>query len=212
VKVVRLEVGPLACNAYLLVDEAAGAGAVIDPGAEGGRIVRECKANGLTPMFIVNTHAHVDHIGANAAVKEAFPKAQLCVGRRDADRLTDPAGNLAAALAEAAGCGPPADLLLEDGGTLQFGACTLRVLETPGHTPGSVCLLAEREAPPQLFCGDLLFRMGVGRTDLPGGDWTDLVQSIRDKVLSLPDDAVLWPGHGPATSVGRERRGNPFLA
>ena len=209
--IVRLEVGPLCANAYQVRDEGSEAGVVIDPGAEGPRIAERCRREGLAPLYIVNTHGHVDHAGANGALKEAFPAARLCIGAADAPMLTDAAASLAA-LFGGSGDGPPADVLLEDGQELGFGSCVLKVLAAPGHSRGGVCLLDERSDVPQLFCGDLIFRGGVGRTDLPGGDAEQLMASIRERVLTLPDRTVLWPGHGEPTTVGRERRHNPFLA
>lgn len=207
---IRLQVGPLAANAYLLRDDDSRAGAVIDPGGEGDRIVERCRTEGLQPRLIINTHGHIDHIGANAALKEAFPQAALCIGAADAGRLANAVENLSALFGGSAG-GPAADRLLEDGEELRFGSIVLTVLATPGHTPGGVCLLAGSEAPPQLFCGDLVFQGGVGRTDLPGGSWPQLAASIRRKVLTLSDETVLWPGHGEETTVGEERLHNPYL-
>ncbi len=208
--VVPLEVGPMAANAYLLRDETSADGAVIDPGGDGDRIVERCRAEGVEPRYIIDTHGHVDHIAANADLKAAFPEAQLCIGAGDAGRLTDPAANLSAMFGLPLD-GPAADRLLADGDELRFGAVTLSVLAAPGHTPGGICLLAAQETPPQLFCGDLIFRRGVGRTDLPGGSWPDLVESIRERVFTLPDETVIWPGHGPATTVAEERIDNPFM-
>ncbi len=208
-KVFRLEVGPLASNAYLACDGTAGA--VVDPGAEGARIVERCRKEGIEPSFIVNTHGHVDHVGADAALKEAFPDAELCIGAGDAAMLGDAARNLSAFVGAALQA-PAPDRLLSEGDELTFGDVTLKVIETPGHTPGGICLLAEAADPPQLFCGDLIFRQGVGRTDFPGGSWEQLMASIRQKVLTLPDRTALWPGHGPPTTVGAERSENPFLS
>ena len=208
--IVRLEVGPLCANAYLVKDEGSQEGVVIDPGAEGLRIVERCRQEGLEPRHIVDTHGHVDHVGANRALKEAFPDAQLCIGAGDASMLTDAVASLAV-LFGGAECGPPADALLEDGQELQFGSSVLEVVATPGHTPGGICLRGDRAGEPQLFCGDLVFRGGVGRTDLPGGDAGQLMASIRRRVLTLPDRTVLWPGHGEPTTVGQERQYNPFL-
>lgn len=210
-RVIRLEVGPMPTNAYLVRAEEGGAGVVIDPGADAGRIIQRCRDEGLTPVYIINTHAHTDHIGANAALKREFPDAQLCMGALAADRIGDPVDNLSAAFGTVSGS-PPADVRLRDGQELQFGSVVLEVLHTPGHTPGAICLLARREDPPQLFCGDLVFRRGVGRTDLPGGDPAALRRSIRDKVLVLPDETVILPGHEEVTTVGEERRENPFMA
>ena len=208
--VIPLEVGPLAANAYLLREDDGPGGAVIDPGDEGDRIVERCRTEGLEPRLIINTHAHMDHIAANGDLKDAFPEAELCIGAGDAERLADPVGNLSAMFGRS-DAGPAPDRLLEDGEGVGFGSVALTVLATPGHTPGGICLLARDESPPQLFCGDLVFRLGVGRTDLPGGSWHDLDAAIRGKVFCLPDDTVIWPGHGPPTTVAQERQDNPFV-
>jgi glyoxylase-like metal-dependent hydrolase (beta-lactamase superfamily II) len=210
VKIIRLGVGPLAANTYLLRDEASEAGAVIDPGTEGERIIRSCNKAHLRPLFIINTHGHIDHIGANAALKEAFPDAALCIGTGDAGMLRNAVKNLAV-LVGGGSIGPRADVLLEDGRVLEFGSVVLTVMATPGHTPGGICLLARDEVPPQLFCGDLIFHGDVGRTDLPGGSWAEMLASIRQKVFRLPDETVLWPGHGEETTVGEERHHNVYV-
>jgi hydroxyacylglutathione hydrolase len=211
VRVVRLVVGPLATNAYLVSDGEDAAALIVDPGGDPDRIVAECRALGLSPSYIVNTHGHVDHMAANEHVRRAFPGATLCIGAGDAERLGDPAGNLSAAFGAALSA-PAPDLSLTEGDLLRVARLRLEVLGTPGHTPGSICLLARDERPFVLFSGDLLFRRGVGRTDLPGGDWARLLASIRGKVLPLPDDTVVWPGHGEPTTVGEERSGNALLA
>jgi len=209
-KITRLEVGPLATNAYLLKDEASSEGAVIDPGAEGARIARRCEEVGLVPLYIINTHAHPDHIGGNAALKQAFPAAQVCMSRGAAIRLADADTDMAVLLG--AGAPSPApELLLEEGDELPFGQGLLRVLSTPGHMPGSICLLTPRESPQHLFCGDLLFQNSVGRTDFVGGDPQALMASLKEKVMTLPDETIVHPGHGPETTVGQERRNNPYL-
>ena len=209
--IVRLEVGPLGANAYLVRDARTGEGVIIDPGAEADRILESCRREDLTPLYIINTHGHYDHIAANGPLKEAFPQAQLCIGADDAPMLTDARASLAVLLGRTE-CGPPADVLLQDGQTLSFGASVLEVLATPGHTPGGVSLHCDRAGEPQLFCGDLVFRDGIGRTDFPGGDPRRIMASIRERVLPLPDRTVLWPGHGGPTTVGRERKHNPLLA
>jgi glyoxylase-like metal-dependent hydrolase (beta-lactamase superfamily II) len=210
VKVIRLQVGPLQTNCYLVRGGEGPAGAVIDPGGDAGRIVDRCAEEDIRPELILNTHAHMDHIGANGALKDEFPEAELCIGRREAGNLEEPGANLSAMFGIPVSS-PPADREVGDGQAVEFGDVVLRVVETPGHTPGHVCFLARDEDPPQLFCGDLVFRGGVGRTDFPGGSTQRLRESIREKVLSLPDETVLWPGHGERTTVGRERRSNPFL-
>lgn len=208
--VIRMQAGPLETNAYLVKADHAPDGLIVDPGGEGERIAERCRREGLQPGYIVNTHGHADHVGGNAALKAAFPDAELCIGRGDADRLTDPSENLSAVFPPEAES-PPPDRLLEEDQVLHCGPLSFRVLETPGHTPGGISLLTDGESPPQLFCGDLVFRDGVGRVDLPGGSRERLEESIRRKVLPLPDETVVRPGHGPKTTVGRERRRNPFF-
>jgi len=208
-RIVTLIVGALETNCYLAVDEQSGLAAVIDPGAEAALICRTCERERLTPVFILNTHAHADHIGANAEVKRRYPDARLGIGRGDAPLLANPVRNLSVMLG-GTGRMPKPDLLLDEGQTLTLGACTLRVLETPGHTQGAVCLVADAERPPVVFCGDLIFQDGVGRTDLPGGDPDELARSIREKIFALPDETVLLPGHGPSTSVGDQKASNPL--
>ncbi|MCD6416968.1 MAG: MBL fold metallo-hydrolase [Planctomycetes bacterium] len=197
-------------NAYLLKDEREAAGVVVDPGGDADKIARRCAAEGIAPLYIVNTHGHIDHIGANATLSAHYPDALLCIGAADAPRLLDPLANLSAALGMSDGA-PKPDLLLQEGDRLEFGASALEVLETPGHTPGGISLLARGGTPAQLFCGDALFRRGMGRTDLPGGDAQALLDSIEEKIFALPDETVVWPGHGEPTTVGEEKRENPFL-
>lgn len=209
-RVIRLEVGDMPTNAYLLKDEREAAGVVVDPGGDADKIARRCAAEGIAPLYIVNTHGHIDHIGANATLSAHYPDALLCIGAADAPRLLDPLANLSAALGMSDGA-PKPDLLLQEGDRLEFGASALEVLETPGHTPGGISLLARGGTPAQLFCGDALFRRGMGRTDLPGGDAQALLDSIEEKIFALPDETVVWPGHGEPTTVGEEKRENPFL-
>ena len=209
-KITRLEVGPLATNAYLLKDDASADGAVIDPGAEGAMIAQRCEQIGLKPLYIINTPVHPDHIGGNAALKQAFPAAQVCMSRGAALRLVDADTDMAVLLGAGAPS-PSPEMFLKDGDELGFGGGLLQVLVTPGHIPGSICLLAFQEAPQHLFCGDLFFQGSVGRTDFPGGDQQELMASIREKVLVLPDETIVHPGHGPGTSVGAERQGNPYF-
>jgi hydroxyacylglutathione hydrolase len=208
-KITRLTVGPLETNCYLAADEATGQAAIIDPGGDSDLILQTCRNHKLVPLFIVNTHAHADHIGANPDLKRAFPDAKLCIGRADAPLLTDSVRNLSIMLGRASRM-PHADLLLDEGATLSVGSCRLRVIETPGHTRGAICLIADAEEPPVAFVGDLIFAGGVGRVDLPGGDWDALLASIRGKIFTLPDRTVLFPGHGPSSTVGEEKRSNPL--
>ena len=198
-----LEVGAFGTNCYVVRDEATGEGLVIDPGAEPERIAAACREVELEPAYIANTHAHADHVGAAAALKEVFPRARVCIGRGEEELLGRPMGPLAFLLR--LDDPPDPELLLEDGARLEVGRLVLRVVTTPGHTPRSVCFVAESEDPAVVFCGDLVFHAGVGRTDLPGGDWNALERSIAERIFSMPDGTVLLPGHGPATTVGAEK-------
>ncbi len=204
----RLIVGPLACNCYLLEDE--GAGAVIDPGGDLDRIIEQCLGRALEPRCIIVTHGHVDHIAAVPGLKRRFPGARLCVSRGDARLFSDPLMNLSAMMGDDQKM-PRPDTLLAEGQRVEFGACLLRVVETPGHTPGSICLVAEGQEPPVVFCGDLIFQGDVGRTDLPGGSREALRRSIEEKIFTLPDETLLLPGHGESTSVGAEKQACPLF-
>jgi len=206
----RLEVGALAANCYLVLDEVTGHAAIIDPGGDPDRIIRRCERAEGNPLYIINTHGHCDHMAANALLKERYPQAKLCIGKRDAALLTAPLLNLSGAFGQPIRS-PEADLLLSEGDRLRVGSLALEVLETPGHTAGSISLLLLEGQGPVLFCGDLIFSGGVGRTDLDGGDFAELKDSIERKVFALPEQTRIMPGHGPETTVGREKRSNPFV-
>lgn len=208
--VTTIQVGPLATNCYLLVDEGTGAGAIVDPGDEGERLVARIRYEAVDLRYIVLTHAHWDHVGAVGQVKDAFPNAEICIGAADAGALRDPAGNLSMLLGADLRA-PEADRKLKEGAELMFGTCRLRVLDTPGHTRGGITLVCDDEHPALVFCGDLIFRGAVGRTDFPGGNMQDLMASINDKIMPLEDGAVLYCGHDAATTVGDERRSNPYI-
>jgi len=198
-------VGPLDTNCYLVYCQETLECAVIDPGAEAERIFPLIVEFELKPVVILNTHGHIDHIGANRDVKDKFD-VPLCIHSLDSS-LLEKIQEFELSFFLGAKESPPADRVLTDGETIQFGKCSLRVVHTPGHTPGSVSLLGDGI----LFSGDTLFFGGVGRTDLPGGSTRDLEKSIKEKILTLPPDTVVLPGHGPLTSVGEETESYPFL-
>lgn len=198
-------IGPLETNTYLLADRDAGEALVIDPGGDPGEILAFLAQERLTCRLIVNTHGHFDHISGNRALKTATG-ASLLVHADDAPLLTEAVTHARLFLMRAENS-PPPDLPLVDQGEVRLGAVRLRVLHTPGHSPGGVTLVA----PGAAFCGDLVFHGSVGRTDLPGGSERLLLDSIRRHILTLPDDTVLYPGHGPETTVGREKKQNPFF-
>ncbi len=201
-----LVVGSLQTNCYVLGCPETREALVIDPGAEAGRIRTVLEKQGLQLKKLVLTHAHGDHIGACGELREATG-AQVLVHREDAGLLTDPHRNLTAYLGSALTL-PPADVLLSDGDVVEFGAgISLTVLHTPGHTQGSICLLGD----DVLFSGDTLFAGAVGRTDFPGGSFQELTRSLVRRLLPLPDEIRVYPGHGPASTMGEEKRDNPYL-
>jgi glyoxylase-like metal-dependent hydrolase (beta-lactamase superfamily II) len=183
---------------------------VVDPGLEPDRIIEEILELGVEPAAILNTHGHADHIAGNRALKERWPGCPLAIGAGDADKLTDPAGNLSASYGLPF-VSPPADRTLREGETLDLAGVRWTVRETPGHSRGHVVFVASELRPVLVLGGDVLFAGSVGRTDFPDGDAGALVASIRDKLFTLPDDTIVLPGHGPATTVGREKRSNPFV-
>jgi glyoxylase-like metal-dependent hydrolase (beta-lactamase superfamily II) len=197
--------GPLETNTYLVGDRVAGEAVVIDPGGEVAEILEFLTKERLRLKYIVDTHGHFDHVSGNRALKEATG-ARLLIHEADAGMLRT-AERDARLFMIVASNSPPADMVLKGGEELKVGAVTLRVVPTPGHTPGGITLLAEGVA----FCGDLVFHGSVGRTDLPGGSERVLLESIRRHILTLQDDTVIYPGHGPETTVGLERRQNPFF-
>jgi glyoxylase-like metal-dependent hydrolase (beta-lactamase superfamily II) len=195
-------VGSFGSNCYIVGSESDNAGIIIDPGAEAKHILEEVNKLGLDIMCIALTHGHMDHIGAVKGIKEATG-AQVAVHADDAKFLR----RLSLSTLYNRSFPAPPDRLLADGDTINAGDLHFTVLHTPGHSPGGICLLGHGV----LFSGDTLFNYGIGRTDFPGGSHSQLINNIRTKLLTLPDDTPVYPGHGPETTVGTERRGNPFL-
>lgn len=183
---------------------------VIDPGLEPEKIVRKLIGRRLEPLAILNTHGHSDHIAGNTAMKEQWPDCPIMIGERDAPKLIDANLNLSGPY----GFGltsPKADRLLHDEDKLSLAGLDLRVRTIPGHTRGHVVYIVENCEPLRVFAGDVVFAGSIGRTDFPDGDHETLINGIRRKLLCLPDETILLSGHGPATTVGREKRSNPFL-
>jgi len=206
-----LNVGPLQACCYLVAPEEGAVAAVIDPGGDAELILSQLRRRAWTPSHILLTHGHIDHVEATAAVKRAFPDAQLCIHEADAAMVTDPNACLASLIGLSfEPCEP--DRLLADGDSVVVGSQALEVIHTPGHTPGGICFLARQDRAPDLvFSGDTLFAGGVGRTDFPGGSFQQLLESIRQRLFALDDDTVVYPGHGEPTTIGEERRTNPFV-
>ncbi len=201
-----LPVGLIQTNCYIVGCEETKEGVVIDPGGHPERILAEVERHGLTIRYVLDTHAHFDHIDANGPIVEATG-ATLALHPADLPLLKTAGG--AALFGLPATPGPLPDLELRDGDELTVGELRFRVLHTPGHTPGHVCFYEPKEGV--LFDGDVLFHRGVGRTDLPGGSWEQLMHSIRTILFALPDETVVYSGHGPATTIGEEKRLNPWV-
>lgn len=197
-------------NSYLLHKEGDTDCAVVDPGLEPELIIEQIDALGLTPKALLITHGHADHIAGNGAIKARWPEAEIIVGQADAPKLLDARLNLSGPF----GFGltsPPADRVVNDGDILSIAGLNVEVRAVPGHSIGHVVYVIGEVQPPVAFVGDVIMAGSIGRTDFPDGDFEQLTSGIRDKLFSLADDTILHSGHGPATTVGTERRDNPFV-
>jgi hydroxyacylglutathione hydrolase len=201
---------PFAENTYIVWRDGRSDCLVIDPGLEPDLILEFLQEHDLAPAALLNTHGHADHIAGNAEMKRAFPDAPLIVGARETPLLADPEQNLSGPFGLPL-TSPPADRTVREGDTITEAGIPLEVFDIPGHSPGHV-VFVHRDAPCHVFGGDVLFRGGIGRYDFPGSDGRLLLDGIRSKLFTLPDDTVVYPGHGPVTTVGYEKRTNPFLA
>ena len=210
-RILPLTVGPLQACCYLVAPTDAADAAIVDPGGDDELIASQLRAHGLDPKLILLTHGHIDHIGAVAPLKATFPQATLCIHQADAPMLADAGAALASLIGLALEPSEP-DRTVADGDALALGPLAFEVLHTPGHTPGGIALLVRQpDGPDAVFSGDTLFAGGIGRTDFPGGSYTQLLESIRQRLFTLPDDTIVYPGHGEPTTIGEERRTNPFL-
>lgn len=198
-------VGPLEVNCYILARKGSSCAVIIDPGAEERKIRRILDKHALKAGIVINTHGHYDHIGADD--KFGVP---IYIHTLDASMLRDPMQNLSGIFSLASQVHAKVTTV-EEGAVITLEGITLQVIHIPGHTPGGIALLLKRPKEHILFSGDNLFAQGIGRSDLPGGDEAALVKAIREKLFVLPDDTVVYPGHGPQTTIGQEKASNPFL-
>jgi glyoxylase-like metal-dependent hydrolase (beta-lactamase superfamily II) len=201
----HLVVGPLQSNCFIVGDEVSGEAVIIDPGEDAEMILAAVKRRSWTITAVLNTHAHFDHTGANGAVVKGTG-APLIVPKVDAPSIAQAhmAGRLYGLVVAGS---PPPDRLVDEGDVIEVGDEKIHVRSTPGHTSGGVTFVTTAG----VFPGDSLFAGSIGRTDLPGGDYHTLISSIKEKILDLPDETPVFPGHGPFTTVGREKTLNPFL-
>lgn len=201
--------GPFATNCFILRDPDSADCWIIDAGWGARAMIERIEAEELSPVRLILTHAHPDHIAGVPEFREAFPGLPVALHAAEKDWLGDPVKNLSALLGEDPVVMDPPDEILEDDQDLGLGENTWRVLHTPGHSPGGVTLYCPELAVA--FAGDTLFAGSIGRYDFPSSDGPTLFESIRNRLYTLPDDTAVLPGHGPATTIGREKKSNPFV-
>jgi len=208
-KITNIILGEYQTNSFCVTaDDSANDCLVVDTGLSPQPLIDHLQNGELKPVAVVYTHGHLDHTFGVRAIRENWPDIKIAIHKDDADMLTDADKNLSAMM------GTPlefsaAEIILNDGDEIDFAGVKLKVIHTPGHTPGGICLYSENE--DILFAGDTLFVASVGRTDFPGGDHELLITSIRTKLLVLPDETKVYTGHGPATTIGQEKKFNPFI-
>lgn len=202
-----ITVGPFQENCYIVGDESSGEGALVDPGDEAARIALAVEQTGLEIGSIILTHSHIDHVGAVADLAEEYSCPVLL--HAEAEEMLKTLPQQATMFGVKVGKVPEVDRYIESGETLAVGGVRLRSLYTPGHAPGHLSFHVESEG--LVLSGDAVFAGSIGRVDLPGGSMEVLMKSLREEILPLPDETRLYPGHGPATTVGEERANNPFL-
>jgi hydroxyacylglutathione hydrolase len=208
-KIERLILGAYQTNCYiLLANETAKDCLIIDTGLEADELIDFLQQHKLNPVAVVLTHGHIDHIIGLAALRSRYPDIKVHIHKLDAGMLTGEKDNLSS-LAGVSFKSEPTDFTLQEGNPIELANIKLDVLHTPGHTPGGICLYSKDEGV--VFAGDTLFADSVGRTDMPGGNTIQLIKSIKEKLCTLPGETIVYPGHGPATTIAQEKENNPFL-
>jgi glyoxylase-like metal-dependent hydrolase (beta-lactamase superfamily II) len=205
-------VGPIQANCVLAGDRDAGVLAIIDPGEEAARIMERVEASGLEPVMVLHTHGHLDHAGGTADLMRRLPEGIPVALHRDELQLYQGIRMQGRMFGLEVEEPPPPTLWLEHGDELELGGLSLEVRHTPGHSPGGVCFVVHGASGPLVIAGDVLFAGSIGRTDLMGGSFPVLEASIREQLYTLPDETRVICGHGPDTTIGRERASNPFVS
>ena len=209
-KVDRLVLGEFETNCYIARSSDSAADClIIDTGLDVPPLLKFLERGKLTPIAVILTHGHIDHIAGVETLRKKFPSILVYIHKLDAEMLTDAAANLSIMAGSSLTAGK-ADYLIDEGDIIEKADIKLRVIHTPGHTPGGICLYCEKDGI--IFVGDTLFAGSIGRTDFPNGDMKQLLEGIKHKLLTLPEDTIAYPGHGPETTIGQEKAENPFLS
>lgn len=208
-KIDCLALGLYETNCYVLRDgQSAKDCLLVDPGLGADELMSFLREDELNPVAVVLTHGHIDHIAGIAALRQDYPDIKVLIHELDAHMLTEPAANLSG-MTGTPFTAQPADIRLQDAALIEQAGVKLQVIHTPGHTPGGICLYAKDHAV--VFTDDTLFEESIGRTDFPGGSSSQLLKSIRERLYVLPEETIVYPGHGPATTITHEKERNPFL-
>lgn len=209
-KIHTFVLGDYGTNCYCLRStESAKDCLIIDAGLDADKLINALVQKQLNPLALILTHGHIDHIAGVNDLREKFPDMKVYIHKLDAEMLVDPMCNLSIMMGDSFKA-KPADCLVEEGDLIELAGIKLHVLHTPGHTPGGISLYSPEQGV--VFSGDALFADSVGRTDFPGGSMTQLVSGIKEKLFTLPDDTEVFPGHGPATTIEREKKYNQYLS
>lgn len=209
-KVDRLVLGEFENNCYIVrSSDTASDCLIIDTGLDVQPLLKFLERGKLTPVAVILTHGHMDHIAGVEMLRKKYPSILVYIHKLDAEMLTDAAANLSIMTGSSLTAGK-ADYLIDEGDTIDKAGIHLRVIHTPGHTPGGICLYAEKDGI--IFVGDTIFAGSIGRTDFPNGNMQQLIKGIKLKLFTLPEDTIAYPGHGPETTIGREKADNPFLS